>query len=247
MKLTHRSSPVVLISLWAVLFATPAASCLLLAAVPRLQQDKPPAPEAQQGQPPQQGQQQPKKSDNPQPPDKGQPAPAQNDKEKTRVDLGKFVSTATTPVGLIIAGAITISFFEAKRADSSGRVRALIGELRGPDIPEDRRKNLVQQVGIYRTRLKLIHRGASMVALTIVFFILTNLGSSLGLIWPSVRVFQLCVIGGMVLGMLTLGGAYLSELMDNYGRQKELETELADFDRLCAEHPATGESIPAHS
>jgi hypothetical protein len=161
--------------------------------------------------------------------------------EAKRVDLGKFVSTATTPVGLIIAGAITISFFEQKRVEACARVRSLITELRGDDVSDDRRKNLVDQVETYKVRVKYIYRGSVLVTCTIILFIITNVGSSLGLIFPDFKPFEWMVLLGMMIGMVTLAGSFLSELFDMAVRRKELNTELADFDRLSREHPVTRE------
>lgn len=167
-----------------------------------------------------------------------------NSKDAKRVDLGKFVSTATTPVGLIIAGAITISFFEQKRVESCGRVRSLIAELRGNNISPDRRRNLVDQVTIYKSRLASVHRASQCVALTIILFIFTNLGSSLGLIWPEFKLFEGFVIVGMTAGMIILAVSFALEMRDGAHKRKELDTELADFDRIVA-HPAQERLEPA--
>src|SRR5947209_761442 len=135
----------------------------------------------------------------------GQQGQSQGDsKDAKRVDLGKFVGAATTPVALIIAGAITISFFEQKRVEACGRVRTLIAELRDGEISRDRRNNVVDQVNIYKSRIAAVHRGSQAVAATIVLFILTNLGSSLGLIWPQIKFFEGLVVCSMLLGMLVL-------------------------------------------
>ncbi len=175
----------------------------------------------------------------------GQPQnspPAKNDKQAKRVDLGKFVSVATTPVGLIIAGAITISFFQQKRIDSSAQVRALITELRKRDVDPERCKALIAEINVYKARLKAIRVGKQMVATTIILFVIANISSSLGLIWPEVRLFQGLVIGGMLLGMLTLGLSLFTELYDSWHNGRELNLELADFDRIAAtvEEPREG-------
>ena len=191
----------------------------------------PPAPQSAQGpqqqQPPQQ--------------------PQLKSSDARRIDLGKFVSTATTPVGLIIAGAIAISFFEQKRTETCGRVRGLIGELRDSNLSEPRRRNVVAQINIYKSRLKYVHRGSTLVAITIILFICTNLGSSLGLIWPDVKVFEMVVIAGMLLGMLTLASSFIVELLDNVWKQRELQTELADFERLSHEQPPASRPAVARS
>ena len=174
-----------------------------------------------------------------------QPQPKSSDAK--RIDLGKFVSTATTPVGLIIAGAIAISFFEQKRTETCGRVRGLIGELRDANLSEARRRNVVAQINIYKSRLKYVHRGSTLVAVTIILFIGTNLGSSLGLIWPDFKFFQVVVIAGMLLGMVTLAGSFIVELFDNVWKQRELQTELADFERLAHEQPPTSRPSVARS
>jgi di/tricarboxylate transporter len=155
-----------------------------------------------------------------------------NSKYAKRLDLGHFVSTATTPVGLIIVGAITISFFEQKRVGSCGRVRPLISELRTNNISPDRRNNLVEQVNIYKSRLASVHRDSQSVALTIVLFILTNLGSSLGLVWPQFNLFEGLVLVGMTMGVVILAFSFLMEMRDGTYIRKELDTELADFDRI---------------
>jgi len=180
-----------------------------------------------------------------QPPPPPQPQPKSSDAK--RIDLGKFVSTATTPVGLIIAGAIAISFFEQKRTETCGRVRGLIGELRDANLSEARRRNVVAQINIYKSRLKYVHRGSTLVAITIILFIGTNLGSSLGLIWPDFKFFQVVVIAGMLLGMVTLAGSFVVELLDNAWKQRELQTELADFERLAHEQPPTSRPSVARS
>ncbi len=169
--------------------------------------------------------------------------PPPNSADAKRIDLGKFVSTATTPVGLIIAGAIAISFFEQKSTETCGRVRGLIGELREPHISDARRKNVVDQINIYKSRLKYVHRGSTLVAITIILFICTNLASSMGLIWPDIKIFQLTVIAGMLLGMVTLASSFVAELFDNFWKQRELQTELADFERLSRDHPATRPTV----
>ena len=92
------------------------------------------------------------------------PPSDQKPPEPKSVDLGKFVTVATTPVGLIIAGAIIISFFEQKRAGSSVQVRALIGELRTDKISPERRRVLIPQVEHFKCRLRTIRAGATLVA-----------------------------------------------------------------------------------
>ena len=184
--------------------------------------------------PPEQAAQSQQASPQTAPPQQQQPLSS----DAKRVDLGKFVSTATTPVGLIIAGAITISFFEQKRMDTCGRVRALIMELRSPDLNDDRSRNLVDQINIYKSRLNYVHWGSTLVAITIIFFIATNLASSLGLIWPNFKFFQVVVVGGMLLGMATLGASFVMDLGDNMWKRKELKTELADFERVDRETSA---------
>jgi hypothetical protein len=180
-----------------------------------------------------------------QPPPPQQPQPKSS--EAKRIDLGKFVSTATTPVGLIIAGAIAISFFEQKRTETCGRVRGLIGELRDSNLSEARRRNVVAQINIYKSRLKYVHRGSTLVAITIILFICTNLGSSLGLIWPDFKFFEVVVIAGMLLGMATLASSFVVELIDNAWKQRELQTELADFERLSHDQPPASRPTVARS
>jgi hypothetical protein len=165
-----------------------------------------------------------------------QPPEGGNSAEQKGVDLGKFVSVATTPVGLIIAGAIIISFFEQKRAASSAQVRDLIAELRKGDAGEDRRQAIIAQVERYKIRLRAIRLGALFVAMTLVLFVTTNISASLGLIWPNVRLFSILVIAGMLLGMVTLAASIISELYDSRNNREELNLELSDFDRLAGEN-----------
>jgi hypothetical protein len=188
-------------------------------------------PRGPKAQPPGQAQAQGQQAQQPQK-TSGQPTP-KDDKQSKRVDLGKFVSVATTPVGLIIAGAITISFFQQKRIDSSAQVRALITELRKKDVDPERCKALIAEINVYKARLKAIRVGKQMVASTIILFVIANISSSLGLIWPEVRLFQGLVIGGMLLGMLTLGLSLFTELYDSWHNGRELNLELADFDRIA--------------
>lgn len=167
-------------------------------------------------------------------PGQGQPAqPQSKAADARRVDLAKFVGAATTPVGLIIAGAITISFFEQKRIDATGRVRSLIAELRDPQCGQARRKSLVDQIELYKGRLSAIHRGSLLIGLTIILFIVTDLSVSLGLIWPAEKSFEFLVIVSMFTGMLTLAVGIAADLFDSRRNHHELNIELADFDRIA--------------
>jgi hypothetical protein len=55
--------------------------------------------------------------------------------------------------------------------------------LRGhlADLDVDRRRNLVEQTNMHKSRLDYVHRGSTLVPITLVFFIATKLASSLGL------------------------------------------------------------------
>jgi uncharacterized protein DUF2721 len=163
-------------------------------------------------------------------------APPPKNSDSKRVDLGKFVSVATTPVGLIIAGAIILSFFEQKRGTSSAQVRALVHELRAENVTPARRLALIDQVNVYKSRLASIRLGSQFVAATLVLFIITNVGASLGLIWPDLKIFDVMVVGGMLLGMLGLAASLGTEMYDSWHSRKELNLELQDFDRV-AQHP----------
>jgi formate hydrogenlyase subunit 4 len=69
-------------------------------------------------------------------------------------DLIAAVQAALTPTVLISSAAILASGVSQKHADLGNRIRALMAELRRPDVPEPRQRNLREQIQLFRRRTR---------------------------------------------------------------------------------------------
>lgn len=134
-----------------------------------------------------------------------------------QLDVGKLVGAASAPVALIIAASIFLSNLGAKYVLLAGLFREASKEYReleeGADV---RREGLERQLALYAQRLRHLMRATSALGVSIQCFILTVLFTSVGVLFPTAKIWLWITGFFSFAGMLILAGSVVIEMIENH-------------------------------
>lgn len=145
-------------------------------------------------------------------------------------DLKEILGSASAAIGIIIAGAIFLSFLSGKYAGLLGRYSQFTGEYRSHDGDGPRHGAVRTQISFYHRRLWLLGRatwcgGAAMLSLLIAV-----LAGALSIVLPHIASWKWIGSAGLFLGLGCMGIGVFLDLWENILARHEIGVEVADLD-----------------
>jgi Protein of unknown function (DUF2721) len=135
------------------------------------------------------------------------------------------LTAAVAPVVMVSAAGLLFNGVQAKNLHLSDRIRALAAEMRHPDLTPTRRMQVLRQLTLFHTRIRLSQWSLDCIYLAILCFILTSLLLA-STLWIGPPVLPALTTGIFLLGVAVLVVALGLEFVEMAIALKTIEIEI---------------------
>jgi len=145
------------------------------------------------------------------------------------------LTAAVAPVVMVSAAGLLFTGIQAKNLHLADRIRALMAELRLEATLEARRRQLLEQLGLFDRRVRLSQSALNMLYVAIVCFVMTSLLLTASLwIGPALLTPLATIV--FALGVAVLVISLVLEFVEMSIALRTIEIETRDAREIAAHH-----------
>jgi hypothetical protein len=147
-------------------------------------------------------------------------------------DLKDLLQAVGPTASLIFAAWIFLTFLQARYTAAYERYRALIAELRTHHEQDKRRDSLRDQILTYKRRCEQMRLATNIGVISAILLISALIFAALGTMYDTIPAWKYLTGCCAIAGLLLVIWAAVLVLLENYGLQRLLESDLSDLPEL---------------
>ncbi|GBG12576.1 LysR family transcriptional regulator [Novimethylophilus kurashikiensis] len=143
-----------------------------------------------------------------------------------------FMNAIGPPAAIVFASWIFMTFLQQRYIAAFDRFRSLIASYRDQKLSDDRRKNLKQQIFMYKERCNLMKTATNIGLFAAMFLLLALICAALDTMFPGMPIFKhiLSFSALIGLGLVMVAAGYV--VRENNLLQGALNSEISDIPDL---------------
>ena len=145
------------------------------------------------------------------------------------MDSLSTLTAAVAPVVMVSAAGLLLSGVQAKNLHLADRIRGLATELRTGPTSDRRRRQILEQLPLFRRRIKLSQWSLDMLYVSIICFVLTSLTLVSGP-WIGLRSLPLITTLMFAVGVAVLVVALVFEFVEMTVALRTIDIEVRDVE-----------------
>ena len=145
------------------------------------------------------------------------------------MDALSTLTAAVAPVVMVSAAGLLLSGVQAKNLHLADRIRGLTAELRTGPTLDARRRQILEQIPLFRQRIKLSQWSLDMLYVSIACFVLTSLALASGP-WIGIRSLPLISTLMFAVGVAVLVVALVCEFVEMAVALRTIDIEVRDVE-----------------
>jgi hypothetical protein len=147
-------------------------------------------------------------------------------------DLKDLLQAIGPTASLIFAAWIFLTFLQARYTAAYERYRALIAELRTRQEQDKRRDSLRDQILTYKRRCEQMRLATNIGVTSAILLIIALICAALGTMYDTISAWKYLTACCAIAGLLLVICAAVCVLVENFGLQRLLESDLSDIPEL---------------
>lgn len=142
-------------------------------------------------------------------------------------DALQSLTAAVAPVVLVSAAGLLFNGFQAKNLHLADRIRALAAEMRGAETSPGRRRQIADQLELFRRRIRLSQSSLELIYLSILCFVITALLLASAMWMPRLS-HPVVVSAVFVAGVVLLLASVVLEFVEMWVGLRTIDIEIRD-------------------
>lgn len=147
-------------------------------------------------------------------------------------DLKDLLQAVGPTASLIFAAWIFLTFLQARYTAAYEHYRALIAELRTHGEQDRRRDSLRDQILRYKRRCEQMRLATNIGVTSAILLISALIFAALGTLYDTISAWKYLTACCAIAGLLLVIWAAALVILENYGLQRILESDLSDLPEL---------------